>query len=336
MFHIVSALALAASVATAKSDSGAEVRREDLMSALRSGGYTVIMRHARTDKSFQEQIGEVPKNRNEQRNLSDDGFRDAALMGVVFRKYGISFSEIIASPMYRTVETAEMAAGKPTMVTMDLRVIPSTPAQEKLIKTPPKKGTNRLLVTHHFVIETHVPGIKPGEIGESEAVVVRHLPDGKVELVGRITLEDWESLANPQHGMKPATPAPSAPAPASYSNAPTLPLSNIPDTHAGHLAKDYISAFNTGSADKMRAYIESMMIADPARPTDARLASFAKLFDDHGPLSLVAVDSSSALQVILSMKSKQGDLKLNVKASEAQPMRVQSVTFTFGQPGAHR
>ena len=131
----------------------------------------------------------MPKERSAQRNLTDEGIRDAALMGVVFRKYGISFAEIISSPMYRTVETAEMAAGTPTKITMDLRSIPSTVEQAALIKTPPKPGTNRLLITHHFVIETHVPGIKPGDIGESEAVVVRHV-NGTIELAGRITLED--------------------------------------------------------------------------------------------------------------------------------------------------
>ena len=77
MLHIVSAITFAAGVASATLDS-AELRREDLMTALRTGGYTVILRHARTDRSFQEQIGAIPEKRAEQRNLSDDGFRDAA------------------------------------------------------------------------------------------------------------------------------------------------------------------------------------------------------------------------------------------------------------------
>jgi phosphohistidine phosphatase SixA len=334
MLHIVSAITFAAGVASATLDS-AELRRDDLMAALRSGGYTVILRHARTDRSFQEQMGAVPEKRSEQRNLSDDGFRDAALMGVVLRKYNIAFAEIISSPMFRATETAEMAAGKPTTVTMALRVFPATPEQAKLVMTPPKKGTNRLLVTHHFVIETHVPGIKPGEIGESEAAIVRHTADGKVELVGRITLDDWEALANPNHG---AAHVP-APAPAAHGGtyAPTpANAADFPDTHAGHLAKDYVSAFNSGNAEKMRAFIEASMLPDPARPTDERLKSYAKLFGDHGPLSLIKVDSSAAVSTVLVMKSKQGDLRLSVKSSEANPMRVSSVTFTFMQPGAHR
>src|SRR5262245_52647296 len=95
MLHLfAAALALSARVVLPAEDS-AQVRREELMSKLRSGGYSVLLRHARTDYSFKEETGSVPKERNQQRNLSDDGIRDAALMGVVFRKYGIGFSEII-------------------------------------------------------------------------------------------------------------------------------------------------------------------------------------------------------------------------------------------------
>src|SRR3954467_13190806 len=144
MVHLLAALALAARIASPVEDT-AQARREDLMAKLRSGGYSVILRHARTDYSVQEAQGTVPVERSAQRNLSDDGIRDAALMGVVFRKYGISFAEIIASPMFRTVETAEMAAGKPT-TTMLLRVFPTTAEQAAFVKTPPKPGTNRLLV----------------------------------------------------------------------------------------------------------------------------------------------------------------------------------------------
>jgi phosphohistidine phosphatase SixA len=324
MLHIVAALTFAAGTTVATPDS-AELRREDLMAALRNGGYTVVLRHARTDRSFQEEMGAVPKERSQQRNLSDDGFRDAALMGVVFRRHGISFAEILSSPMYRCTETAEMAAGKPTSITMALRVFPTTAEQGALVKTPPKRGTNRLIVTHHFVIETYVPTISPGEIAESEAAVIRHTADGGVELVGRITLDDWSALANPGHRATPAAP----------TGTNVVSSAAIPDTHAGHLARVYIEAFNSGSAESMRAFLDAYMVADPARPTDERLKSYAKLFEDHGPLSLTSVDSSAALQVVLGMKSRAGNLRLTVKASEASPMRVSSVTFAYLQ-GGHR
>jgi len=325
MLHLASLVTLALGIATADST---ELRREALMTALRSGGYTVILRHARTDRSFQEERSYVPKERSAQRNLTDDGVRDAALMGVVFRKHGITFAEIISSPMYRTVETAEMAAGTPTRLTMDLRSIPSTPEQAALIKTPPKPGTNRLLVTHHFVIETHVPGIRPGDIAESEAVVVRHTASGAIELVGRITLDDWKALANPS-----GTHAPPAAATVRGHAAPSGTTAQIPDTHAGHLAREYIAAFNSGNPEKMRAYIESYMVANPARSTDERLASYASLFEQHGPLSVLNVERSTATELVLGAHSKRGPLRLTVASTETQPMHASSITFTFLQGG---
>ena len=332
MPHLVSLIALALGIATADS---AELRREPLMTALRSGGYTVILRHARTDRSFQEDRSYVPKDRSAQRNLTDEGVRDAALMGVVFRKYGISFAEIISSPMFRSVETAEMAAGRPE-TTMVLRTYPTTPEQAAFIARPPRPGTNRLLVTHHFVIEAHVPGISPGEIGESEAVVVRTTAGGTVELVGRITLDDWRALANPDHAASRAQAPTQAIAAHGTSSGWPIPGASVhlPDTHAGHVARDYIVAFNSGDPAQMRAFIESSMLADPARPTQQRLASYAKLFEQHGPLSLDTVQTSTSTEVTLAMRSKQGNLRLTVKTSESQPMRVTSVTFTYMQ-GRH-
>jgi len=316
-----------------------DLRREELMTALRQGGYTIILRHARTDRSFNEQRDPVPTERSQQRNLNEDGVRDARLMGVVFRKYKIPLGEIISSPMYRCLETAEMAAGKPTQVTMALRVMPPTPEQAAVVATPPKPGTNRLLVTHHFVIELHVFGIQPGDIGESEAAVVRHNADGQVELVGKILLDDWAALADPSKA-KPIEPkrdtegvhgalvrllhgSPDS----SYASKPA----DIPDTHAGHIAREYITAFNTGSPDKMKAFIESWMIQDPSRPMDQRLKTYGQLFEEHGALAVTSVQTSQALEVSLGMKSKRGDFRLTVKASEAQPMRATSVTFALLQ-----
>ena len=338
MLHLLSSLTLVANLFTTPNDS-TELRREKLMQALKSGGYTVMLRHARTDRSFNEQRDPMPTARKDQRNLTDDGIKDAALMGVVFRKYGIAFSEIISSPMYRTVETAEYSVGKPTSTTMALRVFPSTPEQAALVLKAPKPGTNRLLVTHHFVIETHVPGIKPGDVGESEAAVVRHTADGKIQLVGRITLSDWQLLMNPD-GAKTTEPVTSA-APGAHGVVPYVstpsdgkPVS-IPDTHAGHIAQEYIKAFNSGNTDTMRAYIDSWMVVNPARTMDERLQTFAQLFRDHGELTVLSVESSQALEVVLGMRSKVGTFRLTVKSSEDQPMRAQSVTFAMLQ-GTHR
>ena len=358
MLHVLSPLILAVAVVTTKVDS-TELRREALMSALQKGGYTVVLRHARTDRSFTEQVSPMPTARSAQRNLSDDGVRDAALMGTVFRKYGIAFSEIISSPMARTAETAEMAGGKP-MTTMALRVIPATAEQAALVKKAPKRGTNRLLVTHHFVIETHVPGIRPGDVAESEAAVVRHEADGSIVLVGRITLGDWQALANPHgttHGGPATTPlspplgevvshgaaaahgtimhGAGATSSAGAGAAAPSTLATIPDTHAGRLAREYITAFNTGDAERMRSFIETSVVADPSRPINERLKSYAKLFGDFGALSVSTVERSEPTELIATIGSKVGVIRLTVRASEAQPMRATSISFAVPQGTPH-
>jgi phosphohistidine phosphatase SixA len=346
-------LALAASLTLAMSfvlppspsmEGKAELRREALMAALRDGGYTVILRHARTDRAFQEARDYVPTERSQQRNLNDDGIRDAALMGVVFRKHGVTFAEIISSPLYRSVETAEMAAGTPK-TTMALRALPATPEQAALIVATPSAGTNRLLVTHHFVIETHVPGIRPGEIGESEAVVVRPSERGGVELVGRITLDDWRLLANPQAAaasVPVSVPTghgpPSAASPPGSTPAHGPPAAghgvDLPDTHAGHIAREYLTAFNSGSRDRMRAFIESWMVANPDRPIAQRLDTFTGLYERLGPLTVVRVDSSASTAITLGIRSRHGNFRVTIQSSDQQPMRATSVTFV-SQEGAH-
>lgn len=324
MLHLLAATALVAHILSPVEDT-AQARREALMDKLRSGGYTVLLRHARTDYSVQEPQGTIPAERSAQRNLSDEGIRDAALMGVVFRKYGVSFAEIIASPMFRTVETAEMAAGKPK-TTMALRVFPSTPEQAAVVRTAPKPGTNRLLVTHHFVIEKHVPGVQPGDVGESEAAVVSHAADGTPQLVGIIKLNDWKALANP--GAAAATTSNSAASvpPASAANTPPVA---IPNTPVGRLARAYLTAFNSGDPKVMRTFIESTLVPDPARPTDERVKSYSKLVDDYGTLHPTTVDSANAVSMTLGVQSKRGPLQVIFKSAETDAARLASVAFAF-------
>ena len=85
MLQLLASVALVAHILTPAEDT-AQARREAIMAKLRGGGYTVLLRHARTDYSVQEPQGTVPTERSAQRNLSDEGVRDAELMGVVLRK----------------------------------------------------------------------------------------------------------------------------------------------------------------------------------------------------------------------------------------------------------
>lgn len=313
--HFLSSLALATQVAIAPPP--AELRGEDLMNALERGGYTVILRHARTDRSFQEPMGTAPAKRVDQRNLSDAGVRDARLMGQVLRKYGITFADIVSSQMYRCTETAEMAAGLPT-VDPALRAFPSSDQQRAIVYTPPRPGTNRLIVTHHFVIETHVPGIKPGDIGESEAVVVRFDASGRMEVAGRILLGDWEKLGG-------VAPEANAPSPSGHAA--------LPQTPAGLLAMKYLHAFNAGDRDGIRQFIESTLLPNPERTTEQRVDLFLQSVKDMGPLTIGSVRSSTDSELVLVVRSRGRELHLTVKAAPGNPAKAASIVLST--PGGH-
>ena len=360
-------LALVAQTAAASTPRPSELRGEVLMDSLRAGGYTILLRHARTDRSFREAMGAVPVERSAQRNLTEDGVRDAKLMGVVLRKYGIPIGEIIASPMYRTRETAELAAGTPT-ITMTLRSWPSTAEQAALVAAAPPTGTNRLLVTHHFVLETHVPGIRPGDIAESEAAVIAPMGDGKVRLVGRITLPDWERLAGVRqaqahapvaghgghsatahergaaYGTSGPTGTPASPGASGSrgtsgspvaSDSPGTPgvLRTIPHTPLGNLALRYLDAFNSGDPRRMRAFIDSALVADPQRPTDLRVRTFEETRERLGPLTPMRTYRTSAEELSIVAHGKGGEYLITVRASPDHPGRAASILIALGTSG---
>jgi len=167
---------------------------DSLMVEMKKGGYVVLLRHARTDYSTMDNPNASPTDRSAQRNLSAEGIADARMIGGIFKKFGITFGEVVASPLFRTRETAEMIAGH-TDTTMALRTVAVTPEQKRVITTPPAPGTNRLLVTHHFVIEQNVTRFPPGLVNEGEAVVIRPTGNGQFDTVARIRLKDWVRLA---------------------------------------------------------------------------------------------------------------------------------------------
>ncbi len=324
--------------------SAPEMRGEELMTALQGGGYTVLLRHGRTDRTIQEQRDPVPIKRTEQRNLNDQGVRDAKLMGAVFKRYGIRFAEIVSSPMFRTVETAEYAVGTPTRTTMALRVFPSTAEQAALVKAAPEPGTNRLLVTHHFVIEQHVPGIKPGDVNESEAAVVRVDAKGNVELVGRIILSDWEMLAGgsqepPAAASQPAatgnrTAAAGVPGYAAQTAA--TGSAAVPDTPPARIALAYIAAFNSRDNARMRSFIETNLISNPARTMQERIESYQRAYGQMGNITLTAGHTSSANEAVLGLRAKPGDFFLTIRMSDTQPGRAASLTIANVAGGDHR
>src|SRR5215510_12684751 len=147
---------------------------EQAWAALVAGGHIALIRHANAPPGYG---GDPPGFKlgdcSTQRNLDELGRQQAQKLGAAFRQRGVRVDRILASPVCRCVDTAElMAVGQ----------------VEKSVALLPDRGEPRVrllvLVTHGFTISpllrTHLEQaetlvLKPG--GASGAVV---------DIVGRI------------------------------------------------------------------------------------------------------------------------------------------------------
>jgi len=314
------------------------VSADSAFKLMRHGGYTMIWRHAETDWLTQDAPGSP--ERAHQRNLTERGVTDARTIGMMFRHAGIPVGDVAASPMWRTRETAEHAFGRARLDTA-LRTLEATPAQKAIIAAKPAAGTNRVLVTHHFIIERHVPGIKPGMVNEGEAVIVRAVPTG-IQLVALVTLADWEKAT---HGTVVATratgPAPSAAAaaaarPAAHGALQLLKggFSSLRLLHDDRFVNvmRYLEAYNTGEA-VMRTFLERRSIADSTRPVDQRLETYRQLRAQLGALTLDGAELRGDEFVLQTRRTDAKDdvVQLTFRFEKADPYRMISLAFARPQ-----
>jgi phosphohistidine phosphatase SixA len=326
---MLSSLTLAALAATmAMAQAPTEPDADSLLRALRQGGYTILLRHARTDYTSKDDPNYSNTDRTTQRNLSGAGVADAKAIGLVMRNAGIRFSEIASSPMFRTMETAEMAFGAPTAAP-ELRTLAGTAEQRALLARAPAPGTNRALVTHHFVIERWVPGIRPGDIAESEGVVLSAGAGDEIQLVGRFKLADWARLSGGRTGT--AEPV------GMHAGGITAPTGAArpfvwTETPATRVAGLYLHAFNSGDEAQMRQFIESSLVADANRSTEQRVETYRTLLREHGHFAIVGTDSASASEATIRLRSNQGELQLLVTLSPLDSSRASSIRYALFRP----
>src|SRR5262249_13150370 len=112
----LSAVAAAAeSTATDSSrTAGHEFPRPDeaTITKLKSGGNVHALRHSPTRREQRDTEGEHFEDRAAQRNLSKDGEAQAAGFGKAIATLGIPIGSVLASPMWRCRDTAQIAFGR--------------------------------------------------------------------------------------------------------------------------------------------------------------------------------------------------------------------------------
>jgi phosphohistidine phosphatase SixA len=197
---LVASLGLCAMLATALAAAAADT---DVVQALRAGGLVIVVRHGAT---FPDQADTDPlkfDNIAAQRNLNDKGKALAKAFGDALRQAGVPAGKVYTSKYNRAYETAVIAGFKDIEKTADLTeggliVSPNensrrTEAFRKMIATPPKAGTDTILITHQPNIIAAL-GKDRFDVKEGEASIFRP-ENGGYTLVARVQMEDWPRMA---------------------------------------------------------------------------------------------------------------------------------------------
>ncbi len=100
---------------------------EAAWAALEGGGAFLLLRHGTAERRNDPRLLSTG-NCARERNLSEKGREEAALIGEAFRRRGISITAVLASPYCRTLETARLAFGSAT-AWKPLSLIAGVPAE---------------------------------------------------------------------------------------------------------------------------------------------------------------------------------------------------------------
>lgn len=184
----------AALPAQAQSNSG-----KALVSDLAKGGYVIYMRHTKTDRDQKDSDVSNLADCSKQRNLNDEGRKQAKSIGEAFVKLGINVGEILASPYCRATETAMIMFGhadKADELRYLTRLSPSEAEAanawlKQQLGKPTKPGTNRILVSHTANLKT-ATDIWPKNAGDIN--VFKPNGNGGYTHVGTILVDEWSGL----------------------------------------------------------------------------------------------------------------------------------------------
>jgi hypothetical protein len=189
------ALHAAAQEADALPDPAHALGGARLAEALRMGGFVLYFRHTATDFSQSDMAMTTYEECKSQRNLTEEGRRQAREIGANFREMKIPVGEVLASPYCRTMEVARLAFGKATATPAVRGAAPGGEPDayaglKALLATPVTGATNRVISGHGNPFRA-IAGAP--HLSEGEMVVIKPLGDNYA-IVARVPYPDWPAL----------------------------------------------------------------------------------------------------------------------------------------------
>ena len=183
-------LAFTAPAAAAELSISPSAEMQDrYIEALKTPGYALILRHALAPGHNDPGNFDL-RNCSTQRNLDAAGRAQAVAIGAWLRARGVTPDAIYTSPWCRCIETAELMAMGPVIEERGLRSFAEnrSPKSETLSRLrkflAARVDTPRplVMVTHSSTIADLIGGL----VGSGEGVVVKLLPGGEIQLLGRV------------------------------------------------------------------------------------------------------------------------------------------------------
>src|SRR6185295_13763279 len=148
-------LSILGAVATARADAPAKA---DVVPALQKGGYVLFMRHPKTHPDQADTDPLHIDNVKAQRQLSDEGRKQARDVGGALRTLKIPIGSVMSSKFARAQEAAALLGVGKVEASMDIAegglvVSPNenqrrAQALKKLLATAPPAGKNAIIVSH--------------------------------------------------------------------------------------------------------------------------------------------------------------------------------------------
>jgi broad specificity phosphatase PhoE len=186
---------------------------EALLTRLREGGLVIIFRHGQSDRTQTDQLdlanaSDLSAGQRQamyldcsrQRNLSETGRKELKQVRTAIRTMELAISDVKASPMCRTRETAWLIFGRvtpnPALVSRQRQ-----DDRRQLAGTIPPHGTNTVLVSHGQLVAGVVrsannePESAELALPEGSAVILEPLGDGQYNTLAKLLPTDWERLA---------------------------------------------------------------------------------------------------------------------------------------------
>ena len=162
---------------------------EALWALLAKGGQVVLVRHGLTTPGVGDPPGFKPGACQTQRNLVDEGRREAERLGAALRARNIPVARVLSSPWCRCIETARLVFGSDPAIDDALSNLFDNSANRdkqaagfrKLVANAPKQG-NLFLVTHGSTTAAFT-GINQGT---AEMVIVTPEGGERYRVAGRL------------------------------------------------------------------------------------------------------------------------------------------------------